>query len=58
MDFTTAVVSLVGMVLLTYIVTLAMRPRSGARVGARLAGNSFFIETKEPDSHSQEGKTQ
>lgn len=57
MDLTTALVLLVGMVLLAYIITLAMRPRFGARVGGQVGGSSFFIETKEPDTHPQESET-
>jgi hypothetical protein len=45
--FTYLVLGGLAMLLVTYVLTLTLRPRRGARVGGTLGKGSFFIETKD-----------
>jgi hypothetical protein len=47
MWFTYLVLGSLAMLLVTYVLTLILRPRRGARVGGTLGKGSFFIETKD-----------
>lgn len=47
MSITTTLVLMVGMLLFTYLLTLLLRPKSGARLGGQLGKAAFVIETKD-----------
>ena len=48
MSIAAVFVWIVGMLLATFLVTLILRPKSGARVAGQIGKSSFTIETEEP----------